>query len=471
MATIRSASRGGAGQSMTIDDAIERIGVGRFQWRLLMVNGLTWAADAMEVLMIGFLIPAIAADTAFIGDRPLTERLQLAAYIGAATFAGMFLGAWLWGIVADRIGRRSVFMWTVLLTGLFGTLAAFSPNLWVLLALRFLTGTGMGGTLPVDYSIMAEYLPTNSRGKFLIYLESFWALGTIAAALLAWAFIPNFQPYGWRLLIGMSATLGFLGLWIRRSIPESPRFLLINNRPDEARGVLQSVAQMNGRDVEIGALRAEPAGAKSSFGSIWQPALARKTLMLSVMWFGLSLGYYGIFTWLPTIFRDKGGADFAFIRTYAYQFQVLLAFAQVPGYVLAAILIDRWGRKPTLISYLAGSAIFSFIFAAASTPTVFVVASMLLSFMLLGAWGALYVFTPELFPTEVRTTGMGWASAMARVAGIVAPFIGVRLLGINLPAALGVYAAFFVLALVATVFVGRDTRNVRLADRAAEVAA
>ncbi len=458
-----TATTEGAAPIATIDEAIEQIGVGRFQWRLLGVNGLTWAADAMEVLMIGFLIGPLSlpvAEGGFGVTRPQ------AALVGSATFAGMFFGAWLWGMLADRIGRRSVFMWTVLQTALFGTLAAFSPNLTVLLILRFLTGTAMGGTLPVDYSIMAEYLPTKDRGRFLIYLESFWALGTIIAAALAWAFIPNFD-FGWRLLIGASAILGLLGLWIRRTVPESPRFLLLKGRAEEARAVLQTVARTNRSPVMIGALRAQAQPPQPGLGAIWRPALVRKTLTLSVIWFSLSLGYYGIFTWLPPIFAASG---FTFIRDNVYPLQLLLAFAQIPGYALAAYLVESWGRKQTLAMYLLGGAIFSFLFAIADTPAFFIGASMLLSFTLLGAWGALYAITPELFPTEVRATGVGWASAMARVAGIIAPFIGARFVREDLPTALAVYAAFFVVALVATLFVGQDTRNMRLADRATEYA-
>ncbi len=443
-------------RSMTIDDAIEHIGVGRFQWRLLLVNGLTWAADAMEVLMIGFLIGPVAA--AFNIARPQ------AAYIGSLTFAGMFLGAWIWGTIADRIGRRKVFLWTVMQTAIFGTLAAFSPNFTVLLVLRFLTGTAMGGTLPVDYAIMAEYLPAKERGRFLIYLESFWAVGTIAVAALAWAFIPQFPELGWRFLIGVSALIGILGFWIRRSVPESPRFLMLQGRSDEARAALEHVAKINNRPFDIGELVTETKNTAVRH-SIWQPNLVRRSAMLSVMWFSLALGYYGIFTWLPSIFAASG---FTFIQQYAYPLQLALAFAQIPGYILAAVLIDRWGRKPTLAAYLVGGAVFSFLFAVASTPTLFVVFSMLLSFVLLGAWGALYVLTPEMFPTEVRTTGTGWASAMARVAGIIAPFIGARLSGNNLGVALAVYAGFFVLACIATLLVGPETRNTRLTDRASE---
>jgi MFS transporter, putative metabolite:H+ symporter len=358
-------------------------------------------------------------------------------------------------------------LWTVMQTAVFGTAAAFSPSFEVLLFLRFLTGTALGGTLPVDYAIMAEYLPTKERGRFLIYLESFWAVGTIAVAALAWAFIPQFPTVGWRYLIGASAVLGLLGFWIRRSVPESPRYLLLQGREDEARAALERVAAINGRPIEIGALSAGTHTASAN-RSIWQSSLVRRTLMLSVMWFSLALGYYGIFTWLPSIFAASG---FSFIQQYAYPLQLALAFAQIPGYILAAILIDRWGRKPTLIAYLVGGAVFSFLFAAATTPTLFVVFSMLLSFVLLGAWGALYVLTPEMFPTEVRATGTGWASAMARVAGIAAPFIGARLSGNNLPLALGVYASFFVLACLATWLVGPETRNARLADRTVEAAA
>ncbi len=437
----------------SVDDAIERIGVGRFQWRLLLVNGLTWAADAMEVLLVGFILPSLIRNWELTGKQ--------AALVGTATFAGMFLGAWFWGMLGDRIGRRSVFLWTVFQTGLFGTLAAFSPNLWTLVALRFLTGTAMGGTLPVDYAIMAEYLPTKDRGRFLVYLESFWAVGTIAVALLAWIFIPNDPVNGWRYVVGFGAVLGLLGLWIRRSVPESPRFLLVNGRAAEAKAALEHVAAINGRDLTIGQLKVAGPVAKPGFGRLWQPALVRKTLLLSLIWFSLSLGYYGIFTWLPQFFRAQ-----QITLLPVYEYSLLLAVAQIPGYLLAAFLVERWGRKQTLAAYLVGSAIFSYLFTIAGTATTILQSGMLLSFSLLGAWGALYAITPELFPTEVRATGVGWTSAMARAAGMMAPLIGGYLLDNKLPLTLSLtlYAGFFVLAAVATLLIGRDTRNVQLAD-------
>jgi putative MFS transporter len=450
-ASLTASKEISAGPATTVDDAIEQIGVGRFQWRLLFVNGLTWAADAMEVLIIGFVLPAITALWGLTTGQ--------AGLVAAATFAGMFVGASGWGLIADRVGRRKVFLLTVLLDALFGLLSALSPNLTFLIIFRFLTGTAVGGTLPVDYAIMAEYLPTKQRGRFLVFLESFWALGTIIVAFCAWLLIPQLPETGWRYLLAISALPGILGYWVRRTVPESPRFLLIQGRADEAREVLHHVAAMNGKTIKIGQLEAPRSSGKTTASTIWRSPLTRRTLLLSVIWFSLSLGYYGIFTWLPSIFVKQG---FSFVRSYGYL--VLLALAQIPGYTLAAYLVERIGRKVTLALFLISSALFSYLFAVATTAQLIVGAAMLLSFSLLGAWGALYAYTPELFPTEVRTTGMGWVSAMARAAGVLSPPLGIALLAVSLPLALSVYAAFFVVGAIAALLINIETRNRRLTD-------
>jgi len=440
----------------SIDEAIDHIGVGRFQWRLLLVNGLTWAADAMEVLIAGFVLPSVIV--AFgLQQSPGQQTLFL-----SSAFAGMFIGALIWGQVADRFGRRNVFLFTVLLDAVFGLLSAIAPNFWFLVAFRFLTGFAVGGTLPVDYSLLAEYVPTKQRGRFLVYLESFWALGTIAVALAALLFIPNLPESGWRWVLGISAIPGLIGYWIRRGVPESPRYLLIHGREDEARTVLQQIATENGTPIELGRLEAPRGATTVPLAAIWRGTLLRRTVLLSVTWFSLSLGYYGIFTWLPRFFQAQG-----FQLLNAYQNSLILALSQIPGYVLAAILVDRIGRRPTLALYLFVSAAASFLFATATNTTAIVIYSNLLSFSLLGAWGALYVYSPELYPTDSRTTGMGWVSAMARLAGIFAPTVGGLLLGTSLTLALGVYAAFFLIGGVAALLMGAETRNKRLADVAA----
>ena len=164
---------------VTVDEALETIGTGPFQYRLLAIFGLVWAADAMQVLAIGFAAPSLAASFGL--------TIPQAIQAGTAFFLGMLLGAWGFGRLADRIGRRRVLIVTVLIDAVFGLASVFAHDFTLLLALRLLTGIGVGGTLPVDYAMMAEFLPPRRRGRWLVALEGFWAVGTIAVALAAWA--------------------------------------------------------------------------------------------------------------------------------------------------------------------------------------------------------------------------------------------------------------------------------------------
>lgn len=449
-------------KEMTLDQAIDGIGLGRFQRKLLTVAGVSWAADAMEVLLIGFLIPSIIVS--------LQITREQAAWLVTALFVGMMLGAWFWGSVADRIGRRNVFVYTILIASIFALASALAPNYETLLLFRLLSGFGIGGSLPVDYAITAEFLPSQQRGRWLVFLESFWALGTIVAAGLAWFFIPRFPEDGWRYVLALSALPGLVAFWIRRTIPESPRYLVTQGRTAEAEQVVQIVAAANGVALPDGFRLVAPVAATASaqtrrpLAVIFQSPLLRATLILSAVWFLLSLAYYGIFTWLPGIFVQRG---FDFLRTYQTTF--ILALAQLPGYFSAAWLVEKWGRKPTLAVYLGAAAVFTYAFAVADSLPLILGAAIMMSFFALGAWGALYAYTPEVYPTTVRATGMGWASAMARVAGIVAPLLSVRLLGLSLPVALSVYAVSFLLAALVSLL-GRETAGLALTDAVGEAA-
>lgn len=429
-------------------EAIERIGMGRFQYKLLAICGAGWAADAMEVILIAFVLPAV------IREWGLTPAQ--AGFIGTSIFLGMLAGAWFWGTLSDYVGRRAGFQLTVLIDSVFGFLSALAPGYLWLALLRGLTGFGVGGTLPVDYAIFAEYLPRRNRGRYLVILESFWALGTIVAAGLAWLIIPR---WGWRPLLAVSALPGLIIYFIRRHVPESPRYLLISGREAEARAVLQRVAEENGVSVEVGALEPLRRQERVTVAALWQRPFARTTAMLWIAWFAISLGYYGTFIWLPNLFVERG---FTFLRTYQNVF--LMALAQVPGYFSAAYLVERWGRRATLALYLVLSGVFTYLFAVVSGLGAILAAAVLMSFFTLGAWGALYAYTPELYPTEIRSTGMGWASGMTRIAGALAPTLGGLLLPVSMLAALTLFAVAFVVGGAAVAALGRETRGQPLLD-------
>ncbi|SMB90737.1 MFS transporter [Deinococcus hopiensis] len=441
-------------KALAVDDAVDRLGLGPFQWRLLAICGLTWAADAMEVLLMGFALPGISA--AF----GLARGSATATLLLSATFAGMLVGAMFWGWLADRIGRRTVFLATVALGVVFGLLGAAAPGVtWLALA-RFLTGFAIGGTLPVDYAMMAEFVPTAWRGRFLVYLESFWALGTVAVAALAWGLSTYFEPgQAWRWLLGLAALPGVVGLVARLGIPDSPRSLLARGREAAAREALSRVARANGTTLPDVPLLAPPPAPRITPATLFGGVLARRTVLLALIWFGLSLGYYGLFSWLPSYLRAQGLELGAVYRT-----SLLLALAQIPGYVLAAYLVEQVGRRATLVGYLAVSALGAYLFLLAGTPNAVLATSALLSFALLGAWGALYAYTPELFPTPVRTTGMGFVSSMARLASVLSPSVGAMLLTGRLGVALTLFSACFAVAAVCGWLIGVETRGQKLPD-------
>lgn len=438
-------------RTLTVGEAVEEIGVGPFQYKLLAICGASWAADAMEVIIISYVIPVV------IRQWSLTSAQ--AGLIGTAIFVGMLVGAWFWGTITDYVGRKIGFQLTVLVDSIFGFLSALSPGYVWLLVLRAITGFGVGGTLPVDYAVFSEYLPKRNRGRYLVLLESFWAVGTIVVAGLAWLILPRSPNVGWRILLAVSAVPGALVFFIRRHIPESPRYLLIEGREEEARRVLQQVARENGRTLDIDHLVVQERTEEITLTALWKKRFARTTLMLWIGWFCISLGYYGVFIWLPGIFVERG---FAFLRTYQNTF--LLALAQLPGYFSAAYLVERWGRKWTLTVYLVLSGLFTYLFAVVSGLPFIVGSAVLMSFFTLGAWGVLYAYTPELYPTEVRATGMGWASGMTRIAGAIAPILGGWLLSVSLVVALTLYAISFVVGGVTIFLLGRETKGLPLLE-------
>jgi putative MFS transporter len=429
---------------VSLESAIQAAGVGKFQYLLFVIFGLVWLADAMQVLSIGFSAPSIA--------KTFGISVPQALQTGTFFFVGMLIGAFVFGRLADRIGRRPVLLIAVVIDAVCGVASAFAPELTWLLALRFLTGIGVGGTLPVDYTMMAEFLPSDRRGRWLVLLESFWALGTICLALLALAAL-SYGDQAWRVIFLVTGIPALIGVVLRFYIPESPMFLSRSGRLDEARKVLARVARVNGRHVDIPALQAEVVEPKSVF-ALFSGSFRRRSLALLAAWALISIAYYGVFVYLPIKLSAEG---FAFMRGQV--FLVVLAIVQLPGFALSAYGVERWGRKPTLIGFLLLSAAGCMLYSLGTAPALVVGSTLLMSFALLGTWGALYAFTPEVYPTDLRATGMGMAGAVARFGGLFAPAIIAPVMATHFTLALAMISSMLLVGAFSISAVNVESKN------------
>ena len=429
---------------VSVDKAIQVAGVGKFQYRLFIIFGLVWMADAMQVLSIGFSAPSIA--------RTFGISVPQALQTGTLFFIGMMIGAFVFGRMADRIGRRPVLMIAVIIDAVAGVASAFAPEFTWLLFLRFLTGVGVGGTLPVDYTMMAEFLPKDRRGRWLVLLESFWAIGTIFLALLALAAV-SWGDDAWRVIFFVTGLPALIGVVLRFYIPESPMYLNRCGKSEEARTVLQRVAKANGNVVDIPALQPETAAPKSIF-ALFSTDLRRRSIGLFLAWALISIAYYGVFVYLPIKLSAEG---FAFMR--GQEFLVILALVQLPGFALSAYGVEKWGRKPTLIGFLLLSAVGCMLYSFGTSTALVVGSTLLMSFSLLGTWGALYAFTPEVYPTDLRASGMGMAGAVARFGGLFAPAIIAPIMTTHFTLALVVLSSLLVAGAVAIWSIDVESRN------------
>lgn len=411
-------------------ERLEALPVGRFHYKLLLVTGLGWLFDSMDTGLIAFILPVLAKEW---GLAPGQMGL-----IGSIGLIGMALGAVISGTVADRIGRKKVFTITVLLYSIASAFCALSWNYQSLLVFRFLVGFGLGGELPVAATLVSEYAPSRVRGRFIVLLESFWGLGWIAAACIAYFFIP---VYGWRMAFLIGALPALYVCLIRLHMPESVRYLLTRGRVDEARQIVLSLEKQLHVPSALftGETETVPVVAKTSFRELWKKPFMSRTIMLWLVWFGINFSYYGIFMWLPSLVFQQG---FTVVKTFEYV--LIMTLAQLPGYYCAAWLVDKIGRKYTLSAFLLFSGVASYFFGHASTAATLMMWGSVMSFFNLGAWGVLYTYTPEQYPTAIRALGSGWAAGFGRFGGMAAPMM----VGALLARSFGFASVFYMFALV-----------------------
>lgn len=424
--------------SLSRNERLDRLPVTGKHKKLLIGSGIGWALDAMDVGLISFIMAALAVHW---GITP-TESSWLAS-IG---FIGMAIGATFGGLLADKFGRRHVFTLTLLVYGLATGASALATGLVMLLVLRFLIGLGLGAELPVASTLISEFSPVKIRGRMVVLLEAFWAVGWILAAVIG-TFVVGAHDSGWRWALALGMVPAFYALYVRLHLPESVRFLESHGRHEEAEEIVASFEAAVPADAELADAPSTPTFAEDDVTSrsIWSPSLRGRTAALWTVWFCVNLSYYGAFVWIPSLLVADG---FSLVKSFS--FTLIITLAQLPGYAMAAWLIEVWGRRVTLAAFLMGSACAAGLYGFAHTEWLILVAGCLLSFFNLGAWGALYAVGPELYPTHLRGTGTGAAAGFGRLASIIAPLlVPLILAGAGSGWLFALFAAAFALAALA----------------------
>lgn len=420
----------------TLNKRLDVLPFTRKHGKLLTGSGIGWALDAMDVGLISFVMAALTAHWGLTHSQT--------SLLGSIGFLGMALGATFGGLLADKIGRRQIFALTLLVYGLATGASALATSLGVLLIFRFIVGLGLGAELPVASTLVSEYAPAKIRGRVVVILEGFWAVGWILAACIGTFIVANGEN-GWRWALALGCIPAIYSLIIRMGLPESVRFLESKGRRAEAEKIVEDFEAspaMFGSKAETTEISQAETWTASS---IWDSHLRNRTIALWIIWFCINLSYYGAFTWIPSLLHAQG---YTLVKSFA--FTLVMTIAQLPGYAVAAYLIEKWGRRKTLAVFLLGSAISAGFYGFASGDTAIIIAGCCLSFFNLGAWGALYAIGPELYPTSVRGKGTGAAAGFGRIASIVAPLIVPPLMVFGgLPILFVIFAAAFLIAALA----------------------
>jgi VNT family MFS transporter (synaptic vesicle glycoprotein 2) len=410
----------------------EEIGLGRFQYLLILLCGWANASEAVEILSVSFIITEV-------------ELGSLEGWLGSVVFLGMMVGGPGAGFLADRRGRKPVLVLSLSLVFLAGLLSAAASSAPWLVHHRFWCGVGVGACTSVVWTYAVEFLPTVGRGRCLSVLAAFWMVGAILTASLAWAVIPRGvvtlmgrEVAAWRLFMVLCAVPSGLAIVAQAIAPESPRWLLLRGRKDEAAAVVALMARLNGRSApDLSDLAGESPSAplllddgasegalvslssssspspSSSLAMLFRRPQLRRTLLLILVWFTLSFGYYGLTLYTPTYFKRLPPSELS-----RYAAAMIVALAQIPGNVLSILMMDRYPRGRVIGFCLALSSLAIGGVSMVRHGDHALVLLCAFAGLTVGAWNSLDIVSAELVPVGCRGLGYGILTAAARIAAL-----------------------------------------------------
>ncbi|UJR15653.1 hypothetical protein I4U23_002589 [Adineta vaga] len=449
----------------SLEECIDFIGLGRYQWRLIAILGFCSMADAVEMMLLAILGPALTC------YWPDVTQIQIAS-LTTGVFAGMMIGAFIFGIMADKYGRRRVIFLSAVLNTIFGMLTALAPNYYWILVARVLVGFALSGASQGS-TLMLEYLPSNARATITIVIELFWSLGSIFEYLMAMIVVPT---YGWRILTALSALPISIVAICMYFIPESPRFFVASGHPDKAERILKTIALTNNRALPPGKLR--DVHARDECGSVKQLFHAnykRTSFLLAFMWMTVAMSYYGLIlinTSIMTLIKHDPqpiivnnttipSSHCKMLTTDDYKSLIFTTFGEMFGIPLLLILLSYFGRRTTCaINFSCASFCFlAFVFNTRTKPWAVDAITFLARMFINAQFGLIYLYTMEVYPTVIRAIAVGCASSMSRIGAMITPFLAQVLIKKTFHGTIAVYVIATAMAAICAILLPIETKG------------
>jgi putative MFS transporter len=394
---------------------LDRLPMSPFHWRLLRLVAMGMFFDTFDNAMMASVLGTLVANG--------TSTLALNARYISVSFFGLTAGAALAGLMGDRWGRRFAYQFNLLLFGGMCLVSAFTPSMTWLIVIRGIMGVGLGAEYVAGYSMVSEFIPPERRGRCIALVNIVSSSGGFAVSQVGLLVIPWF---GWRAMFVIGGIGALWVWWLRKALPESPRWLEAVGRTEDAERVMSAIEQ----EVSSTCVRLPPVTittpvsvGREPLSVLFERPMLHRTLLAILVNVVVLVGSYSFITWIPTFFIREG-----FSVTRSLTFNAVMSGGAICGPLLGFFLADRIGRRIGIIAIGIGAAAIGAIYPFMATPlTIMIVGFLLVGAMNLMITLGLACYTPELFPTAYRFRGSGLGQMMGRGGLIVTPYIVVLL--------------------------------------------
>jgi putative MFS transporter len=427
---------------------LDRLPISSFQYRIFWLVGAGMFFDGYDLYIAGGVLASTLQSKFSIG----AQNLQFISL----TFVGMTLGSLITGFVGDKYGRRFTYQVNLLIFGLASLAAAFAPDMNVLIVCRFFQGLGLGAEIVVGYSTLTEFVPPKTRGRWLSMMAFLTVTGFPVTALLGYLIIPNF---GWRPMF-IIAGIGSLIVWyLRKNLPESPRWLESQGRTEEAEALMQTIEKEAGGGKPLPQPVVSAPVAQVAASDMLKPPLLQRMIVGSWVLITINTLIFGFVIFLPQFFLRQG---LTIANSLAYT--LVLSAASLVGCALGAYLSDAIGRRLSIIGASVVTILAGYVYArfnAASDPAIVLSVGFVLIVAIYVQTALLFgVYTTELFPTEIRLRANGICNTLGRGATMVSPFIvGALMASYQLPGVVWLMIGLVVVQIVVVWAWGVEPRN------------